>query len=130
MKILHCVFCGCEVAAPDQLNDPTARAICNDCIARGGRLPRMGGARPYQIHVDDQGRAFRPRWQQSRWWRQVRAYLIPNPLVATIYTVPLLVIAFVVLAMVFKAPLQSLAFWGFCTLVWWGWRAAMHRGWL
>ena len=130
MKILHCVFCGCEVAAPDELNDPTARAICNDCIARGGRLPRMGGARPYQIHVDDQGRAFRPRWQQSRWWRQVRIGMFPNPVAATVSTLAVLFIAFLVVGMLLKAPLQSLAFWGFCTLIWWGWRVAMRRGWL
>lgn len=49
MKTLNCCFCRAEVAAPENLHDETALAICDACYALGGRLP-------WQVCVDAQGR--------------------------------------------------------------------------
>ena len=51
MRTFNCVFCGEDVNTRFEINDPTAKAICDGCYSRGGRLP--GGI--WQISVDDRG---------------------------------------------------------------------------
>ena len=121
MKTLPCVFCDYRVAVPDQLNDLTARVICSDCIARGGRMPRMRGPRPYRLRLDDQGRAF-----CIPWWEQARAQLFYSPGIATVSTVTLALLACVMVIYLIKAPVPMLLLGAFCGLVYWGWRRAMR----
>ena len=39
MMRFNCVFCGEQVLADCEIKDETAKAICDSCFAKGGRLP-------------------------------------------------------------------------------------------
>ena len=130
MKTLNCVFCGTEVSAPEELNDPTARAICDGCWDKGGRLPRFGGPNPYQFRVDSQGRVIRSDWQRSKWWLTLRKHFLRNPAEATFFTLSFGFLAFLAIALLVVQPLGSLIFWGVCSAVFFTLRVAMLRGWV
>lgn len=130
MKTLTCVFCDTEVASPENWNDSTARAVCDGCWEKGGRLPRFDGPNPYQFRVDDHGRVIRPDRQRSKWWLTLRKHFLRNPAEATFFTLSFGFIAFLAIALLVAQPLGSLIFLGICTAVFFGWRVAMRRGWV
>ncbi len=49
--MFNCVFCGTEVKANFEITDKTAKAICDSCFAKGGRLPGSG----WEVSVDSKG---------------------------------------------------------------------------
>lgn len=51
MKIFNCIFCGEEINTRFEIKDPTAKAICDSCYSRGGRLPGT----IWEVSVDEKG---------------------------------------------------------------------------
>ena len=127
MKQLNCVFCGTEVIAPPGLNDPSAKAICESCVARGGRLPSMDGPRPWAVRVDSKGRVYRnsyePRFEKA--W--IRGYFFRTPLDATMATFFLLIFCGLLLALLIKSPLITIGFFGLIGAVYLAWVKILSR---
>jgi hypothetical protein len=48
----NCVFCGEQLLADCEIKDETAKAICDSCFAKGGRLPGT----VWEVSVDKKGR--------------------------------------------------------------------------
>ena len=115
MTHLNCVFCGTEVTSPPGLNDSTAKAICESCVARGGRLPYMDGPKPWKIRVDSEGRAYQYSYglQFNKAW--MRGYFFRTPLDASLTTFSLLLFGGLLLAFLIKAPVPTI---GFFALIW------------
>ena len=127
MKSFQCVFCDEEVLAPDEIYDPSTRAICDSCWNAGGRLPRRG-PNPWQFRVDNKGRPIRETWKDSRTWRALRRTWFSHPVPATFVTLLAVFIAELIVAVAFQWPLQ-LAFWiVVATLITYGWNWAMRTG--
>jgi hypothetical protein len=127
MKTLNCCFCGTEVAAPANLNDPTARAVCDACYTRGGRLPKRSGPRPWAVHVDSRGRVDTSKF--TRKW--IRRNFAPNAAVATLMVVTILPLGIFIPVLVFKAafmyPMASALFWSGVVVVYAACREAIRR---
>ena len=52
MMQFNCVFCGEQVLADSEIKDETAKAICDSCFAKGGRLP----GNVWEVSFDSEGR--------------------------------------------------------------------------
>ena len=121
MTHLNCVFCGTEVTSPPGLNDSTAKAICESCVARGGRLPYMDGPKPWKIRVDSEGRAYQYSYglQFNKAW--MRGYFFRTPLDASLTTFSLLLFGGLLLAFLIKAPLPTICFFALTWVIYWTW---------
>ena len=58
MMRFNCVFCGEQVLADCEIKDETAKAICDSCFAKGGRLPGT----VWEVRFDSEGRP----WQSKK----------------------------------------------------------------
>jgi hypothetical protein len=127
VKQLNCVFCGTEVIAPPGLNDPSAKAICDSCVARGGRFPYMDGPHPWAVRVDLKGRvycnSYEPRFEKA--W--IRGYFFRTPLDATMATFFLLIFCGLLLALLIRAPLPTVGFFVLMGVVYWVWIKVLPR---
>ena len=52
MMRFNCVFCGEQILADCEIKDETAKAICDSCFAKGGRLPGT----VWEARFDSEGR--------------------------------------------------------------------------
>ncbi len=136
MNVLFCAFCNAEVALPAGLNDPTAKAICDQCYELGGRLPKCPGNKSYEFQVDPNGRVVggwwpgRSKWKQSKDWKYLRKSYLSNPVSATVFTLFAVVLLFVPFASFIVWPVQSLFILLLAIMLGNFWRYVMRKGWL
>ena len=121
MRHLNCVFCGTEVTSPPGLNHSTAKAICESCVARGGRLPYLDGSNPWKVRVDSEGRAYQYSYglRFNKAW--MRGYFFRTPLDASLTTFSLLLLGGLLLVFLIKAPLPTIGFFLFIWGIYWAW---------
>ena len=125
MKKLNCVFCSAEVLVPPNLSDPTARAVCDACYARGGRLPHMSGPNPWRMRVDRHGRLYSVSSESV--WAQVKAECFSTPGRATFYTLVFTGVGLTAVACLFLYPLNTILFGVLCGGLYWAWSNLLKR---